>query len=197
MPPRKRIGERLIEAGLITEEQLGTALNEQKKTGELLGSILFSHGFISQSDLFKVLSMQHAGAVPAAGEEAVEVPEEIEHLVRQSSAAFQAAGGGKTESDFAQSPLVRLVEKIITGGVNKGATDIHIGPDSKGTRIRYRIDGRLHHGMYLPSDLLNPIVSRIKIIAHLNIAESRVPQDGGQSSSTRTGSSISEYRPFR
>ena len=179
MPPRKRIGERLIEAGLITEEQLGIGLAEQKKTGELIGSILFSLGFISQSDLFKVLSLSHEGDAPAPKEEAVEIPEEIEHLVRQSSAVFQATGGGKTESDFAQSPLVRLVEKIIVGGVSRGATDVHIGPDNKGTRIRYRVDGRLHHGMYLPSDLLNPIVSRIKIIGKMNIAENRVPQDGG------------------
>jgi type IV pilus assembly protein PilB len=92
---------------------------------------------------------------------------------------FQATGGGKTESDFAQSPLIRLVEKIIAGGVSRGATDVHIGPDMKGTRIRYRIDGRLHHGMYLPADLLNPIVSRIKIMGKMNIAENRVPQDGG------------------
>jgi type II secretory ATPase GspE/PulE/Tfp pilus assembly ATPase PilB-like protein len=180
MPPRKRLGERLIEAGLITEEQLGVALNEQKKTGELIGSILFSRGFISQSDLFKVLSISHEGDAQApTREEAVEVSEEIEHLVRQSSAVFQATGGGKTESDFAQSPLVRLVEKIITGGISRGATDVHIGPDSKGTRIRYRVDGRLYHGMYLPGDLLNPIVSRIKITGKMNIAENRVPQDGG------------------
>src|SRR3990172_8932103 len=131
MPPRKRIGEQLIEAGLITEEQLGIALNEQKKTGELIGSILFSRGFISQKDLFKVLFISHEGATPTPREEAVEIPEEIEHLVRQSSAVFQATGGGKTESDFAQSPLIRLVERIITGGVSRGATDVHIGPDSK------------------------------------------------------------------
>lgn len=179
MPPRKRIGERLIEAGLITEEQLQTALQEQKKTGELIGSILFSRGFISQSDLFSVLSMQHEAAAPPPGEEAVEVPEEIEHLVKQSSAAFQGSGAGKTESDFAHSPLVRLVDRIIAGGISRGATDVHIGPDSKGTRIRYRIDGRLHQGLYLPSDLLNPIVSRTKIMGQMNIAESRVPQDGG------------------
>jgi type II secretory ATPase GspE/PulE/Tfp pilus assembly ATPase PilB-like protein len=177
---KKRIGDRLLEAGLITQEHLDIAVQEQKKTGELLGAILFSHGFVSQNDLLQVLSCSHDGSAEALPrEESVDIPEELAYLVKQSSSAFQGEGAGKKESDFAQAPIVMLVEKLIASGISKGATDIHIGPDTKGTRVRYRVDGKLHHAVYLPKDLLNPLVSRIKIIGHMNIAESRLPQDGG------------------
>ncbi|MDA8083432.1 MAG: ATPase, T2SS/T4P/T4SS family [Nitrospiraceae bacterium] len=180
MPPRKRIGDKLIEAGFITEEQLQAALGEQKKSGELLGAILFSLGYITQKQLFTVLSMSRSDSdEPAKLERASELNEEMEYLVRQSTSAFQTEStAGKKELDSPQSPLVTLVEKIIVSGINKGATDIHIGPDANDVRVRYRVDGLLSHGMFLPKDLLNPIVSRFKIIGHMNIAESRVPQDG-------------------
>lgn len=177
----KRIGDRLLEAGLITDQQLQIALKEQKRTGELLGAILFSLGFISQHDLFKVLSMSHDdGTDQASAGEQIDIPDEMEALVKQSAFVFQNDGAiEKKDVDSAQSPLVKLVEKIIVTGIRKGATDIHIGPDTKGTRVRYRVDGTLHHGMHLPKDLLNPMVSRFKILGQMNIAESRVPQDGG------------------
>ena len=177
---RKRIGDKLIEAGFITEEQLHAALAEQKKSGELLGAILFSLGFITQKQLFTVLSMSRSdGDEPSKIERSTELNEEMEYLVKQSTAAFMTDSGlAKKELDSPQSPLVSLVEKIIVSGINKGATDIHIGPDTNDVRVRYRVDGLLSHGMFLPKELLNPIVSRFKILGHMNIAESRVPQDG-------------------
>ncbi len=182
MPPRKRIGDILLENGFITEAQLQVALEEQKKTGELLGSILFGLGFISQKALFKVLSATQQDNRDAPGREdpGQEVPEEIDYLVQQSSAIFQKnADLHKAELDSPHSPLVNLVEKILSNGIRRGATDVHINPDVKGVRIRYRVDGVLHHGMFLPSKLLNPVVSRIKVMGRMNIAETRVPQDGG------------------
>jgi len=181
MQPRKRIGDRLIEEGLITEDQLKAALVEQKKTGELLGSILFSLGYISQKDLFKVLSAsaeQHAPAdAPGQGSN---FTEEIDFLVRQSRSLHLRDGdGARQELDSPHSPLVNLVEKILNEGVRRRATDVHVNPDAKGVRIRYRVDGVLQHGMFLPGELLAAIVSRIKVLGHMNIAESRVPQDGG------------------
>lgn len=180
MLQRKRIGDILRDEGRITEEQIQIALQEQKKTGELLGAILFSHGFITQQDLFRVLSLTHSDTgKPKAPDESVEVPEEIESLVKQSSLVFQTDSGlERKHVDSAQSPLVRLVDKIIITGITQNATDIHVGPDTRGTRVRYRVDGALHHGMLLPRNLLNPIISRFKILGHMNIAESRVPQDG-------------------
>ena len=180
MIQRKRIGDILLEEGRVTEEQIEIAVKEQKMTGELLGAILFSHGFITQQDLFRVLSLTHSDpGKPKAQDESLEVPEEIESLVKQSSIVFQTDSGlERKHVDSAQSPLVRLVDKIIITGIKQSATDIHVGPDARGTRVRYRVDGALHHGMLLPRNLLNPIISRFKILGHMNIAENRVPQDG-------------------
>ncbi len=181
MPPRKRIGDILMEEGFINEEQLQIALSEQKKTGELLGSVLFGLGFISQKSLFKVLSatQQNTNNATEQEESGQELPEEIDFLVQQSNALFQGRGDkNKAEIDSPHSPLVNLVEKILINGIRRGATDVHINPDQKGVRIRYRIDGVLHHGMFVPTKLLNPIVSRVKVMGQMNIAETRVPQDG-------------------
>lgn len=182
MPPKKRIGDILIEQGLITDEQLQVALQEQKKSGELLGSVIFSLGFISQKDLFKVLSLSetiNADSSQSPSSHAPSMSQEMEHLVKQSSSLFQREGTlGKKELDSAYSPLVNLVEKILSEGIRRGATDIHINPDMKGIRVRYRVDGVLQHSMFLPFELLNPIVSRFKIMGQMNIAESRIPQDG-------------------
>jgi type II secretory ATPase GspE/PulE/Tfp pilus assembly ATPase PilB-like protein len=179
MQQRKRIGERLIDAGLITKEQLDIALEEQKKTGELIGAILYSLGFISQQDLLTVLSMSYGAEYKRDKEEAINLPDDMEDIVRQSSTALRTAEREADRvTDVSLVPIVRLVEKIIITGLNKGATDIHIGPDVRGSRVRYRIDGLLQHGMYLPKDVLPAITSRIKIMGSMDIAETRVPQDG-------------------
>ncbi len=175
----KPLGERLIEAGLITPEQRDIALKEQKKTGELIGAILYSLGFISQKDLQTVLSVTRSGNAGKQVEHDLVLPAEIEEIVRQSTATLRKAGETPDKvSDISLAPVVRLIEKVLIIGIQKGATDIHIGPDVKGTRVRYRIDGLLQHGMYLPRDMLPALVSRIKIMGSMNIAESRIPQDG-------------------
>lgn len=180
MAARKRIGEILLEAGLITKEQLELALKEQKRTGELLGSILYSLGFISLKDLYQALSVHDIYEVKSKEVETVDLPDDIEHLVKQSREILKSDKlATRDEVDTAHTPIVRLVERIISHGILKGATDVHIGPDMKGVRVRYRIDGLLQHGMHIPIDLLNPIISRIKILGNMNIAESRIPQDGG------------------
>ena len=181
MPPRKRIGEILLEGGFVTEEQIEIALQEQKKTGELLGSVLFSLGFLSQKDLFKALSATQQPPVITAERETQsrELPDEINHLVQQSSNLFQrSADAHEKNLDSPHSPLVNLVDKILVDGIRRGATDVHVNPDAAGVRIRYRVDGVLYHGMFLPAKLLGPMVSRIKIMGRMNISESRIPQDG-------------------
>jgi type IV pilus assembly protein PilB len=78
-----------------------------------------------------------------------------------------------------QSPVVKLVNYLIYNAVNENASDIHIEPDSKKLRIRYRVDGRLYEKIRPPYQMLSAIVSRIKIMADLDIAQRRIPQDGG------------------
>ncbi len=78
-----------------------------------------------------------------------------------------------------ESPVIRLVNYILYAAVQDGASDIHIEPDDGTLRVRYRVDGRLFQKMQPPYKLLPAMVSRIKIMAKLDISERRVPQDGG------------------
>lgn len=76
------------------------------------------------------------------------------------------------------APIVRLVNGLLQGAVNVGASDVHIEPQEHSVRVRYRIDGLLYDQMVIPQHHLAAVASRIKIMAHLNIAERRRPQDG-------------------
>ena len=77
------------------------------------------------------------------------------------------------------SPVIRLVNHLIFNAVREGASDIHVEPDENAVRIRFRVDGRLYEKMRLPSKMHPALVSRIKIMALLDISERRLPQDGG------------------
>lgn len=77
-----------------------------------------------------------------------------------------------------EAPVVKLVNLILTDAIKRGASDIHIEPYEKSFRVRYRIDGILHEVMKPPLKLKNAIVSRVKIMSNLDIAERRLPQDG-------------------
>jgi len=76
------------------------------------------------------------------------------------------------------TPIVKLVQSIITKAIKAGASDIHIEPFEKAYYVRYRLDGELYRAMSLPPSIKEAITSRIKIIANLDIAERRIPQDG-------------------
>ncbi|MFO0885396.1 MAG: ATPase, T2SS/T4P/T4SS family [Pirellulales bacterium] len=77
-----------------------------------------------------------------------------------------------------QSPVIRLVNYMIYHAVREGASDIHIEPAERCTRVRHRIDGRLYKSLEVPLHLIGAITSRIKIMAGLDISERRLPQDG-------------------
>lgn len=79
---------------------------------------------------------------------------------------------------IAGSPIVNLVNVMLLTAVRDGASDIHIEPDRKGTRIRYRIDGVLRDMMKPPAGMHAAIVSRVKVIGKMDIAEKRLPQEG-------------------
>jgi type IV pilus assembly protein PilB len=85
---------------------------------------------------------------------------------------------GLEEAQSADAPVVKLVNSLISDAVGKGASDIHIEPYEKQVRVRFRIDGMLHEMMSPPFKMKNAIISRLKIMAELDIAEKRVPQDG-------------------
>ncbi len=77
-----------------------------------------------------------------------------------------------------EAPVVRLVNQVISQAVREGASDIHISPEKNAVQVRFRVDGKLHNVPAPPKYMILPIVSRIKILANMDISLSRVPQDG-------------------
>jgi type IV pilus assembly protein PilB len=97
----------------------------------------------------------------------VELLEEMEQI---DVASLEKQGG--------EAPVIRLVNLMLMSGIQKGASDIHIEPYEKEFRVRFRIDGILYNVMAPPMKFRDAITSRIKIMAKLDIAEKRLPQDG-------------------
>jgi type IV pilus assembly protein PilB len=106
---------------------------------------------------------------------------EAEHI-----SAEAAASSGEDDDErlsnikevHEDAPIVRLVDLLISQAVSDRASDIHIEPTGKDLRVRYRIDGVLHEIMRNPRNIQNGILSRLKVMADINIAERRIPQDG-------------------
>ncbi len=84
----------------------------------------------------------------------------------------------KLEAISREAPIIQLVNMLIVQGVKDRASDIHIEPNEKGLLIRFRIDGMLHDIRTLPNTIKSAIVSRVKILSKMDIAERRLPQDG-------------------
>jgi len=108
---------------------------------------------------------------------------EIEEQLSQIPLRYRSGGGGMRETRvsaeaIAQAPVVRAIDLLIKQAVRDRASDIHVEPQEDKLRIRYRIDGILSEVMSLPLNVHEPLLSRVKIMAGLNIAERRRPQDG-------------------
>jgi type IV pilus assembly protein PilB len=102
----------------------------------------------------------------------------VQEIVK-SIEAKKTFGARETLAEVAEEPpIIKLVNILITDAVRDRASDIHIEPELDLVRVRYRIDGILHEIHDLPKKLHSAIISRIKILSELNIAESRRPQDG-------------------
>jgi type IV pilus assembly protein PilB len=97
---------------------------------------------------------------------------EVRDQLRRDSARLETA------SPNDEAPVVQVVQLIIAQGLRDRASDIHIEPSADRTRVRYRVDGALHDVVSLPESMGPAVVSRIKIMANLNIVERRRPQDG-------------------
>lgn len=107
--------------------------------------------------------------------------------IKQDIATFGARGDEDAGDDedvesakaaAEEAPIIRIVNTVIQQAIRDSASDIHIEPDRRGVRVRYRIDGVLHETMSVPKYIQAPLISRLKIMAEMNIAERRVPQDG-------------------
>ncbi|GAJ23633.1 unnamed protein product, partial [marine sediment metagenome] len=106
---------------------------------------------------------------------------EIEEQLSQIPTRYQrvrVAEARVSAEAIAQAPVVRAIDLLIKQAVRDRASDIHIEPQEDKLRVRYRIDGILHEIMSLPLSVHPPLLSRVKIMSGLNIAERRRPQDG-------------------
>jgi type IV pilus assembly protein PilB len=136
--------------------------------------------------LAKYYSMKAAAAGPSlSGPSALEVATKaLEELPQIDAADVEVLEDLEEISVEAlarqgeEAPVIRLVNVMLMSAISKGASDIHIEPYEKEMRVRYRIDGVLYNIMAPPMKYRDPIAARVKILAKLDIAEKRLPQDG-------------------
>ncbi|MFL5636625.1 MAG: GspE/PulE family protein, partial [Gemmatimonadaceae bacterium] len=258
--------------GLVTQEQLNKALQEQRHNGTRVGYNLVKLGYVKETDLTRMLARQHkmpavdltkfqvdpriAKLIPgelamkhsvlplkrdgrtltvamsdpatlsvlddikfitrldifpviageftlrnqiekfyASGEAQMENllaeiddDDDIEILESENEAAADNAGAALID----EAPVVKLINAIMTDALRRGASDIHFECFEKELRVRYRIDGALQEIMKPPIKMRPALISRFKIMASLNIAERRVPQDGRIK--LKIGSKVIDFR---
>jgi type IV pilus assembly protein PilB len=242
--PRRMLGERLLERGVLTERQLELAVREQKRTGAMLGEILTQLGLVTPQTLSAVLAEQ--GGVSYVDLTELEIPGEVLALIPETVARRlavlplsrtgnelllvmgniydieaisevealtrlrvkvrgaaeddihtkigEAYGERKSIEEIIEEaiqatvseskdlesvlPVVRLVDHLLTKAIRDRATDLHIQPGERTVLTRFRVDGSLVQGASLPKAVQSAIIARFKILAEVNIAESRLPQDG-------------------
>jgi type IV pilus assembly protein PilB len=253
--PAGKLGQLLVDAGKITQDQLDQALAKQRQTGTRLGHVLVELGFVTEKDVVEVLSTQlgvphvwlrkglvDPKVVPLIPREKADLykviamfrvrneltvamsdPQSlfiIDELSRLTGCTIQPVVSRAEEinqfikeyyentigvdellssidqtdvevidesplmslselEEMAEgSPIINLVNLVILNAIKDGASDIHIEPDRKKMRVRYRVDGLLREVMSNRMDLHAAVVSRVKVMANLDIGERRRPQEG-------------------
>ena len=262
-PVSRRLGDLLVREGLIDNEQLARALQEQKGSNDKLGSILVKLSFVTEENLIAFLSRQYGIQSITLSQLDIDpdvlklVPEQIarkyevlpvklqgntltlamgdptnvfalddvgfmtnlqvipavasQAAIRQAiDRSYDSKGGGiadivsemegaaadvelvegdeeaaaskvdvfELKESADEAPVVRLINMILVDAIRRGASDIHLEPYEKVFRVRFRVDGVLHEIMTPPKRLEAALTSRVKIMASLDIAERRLPQDG-------------------
>ncbi len=160
-----------------------------KKTGKNIRAFVSTENDIIQAyrDFYKISDEAYKSFLhfedEAEEDEPVTSVEDFGSLV--SEAAEEIEVGGSADSNAGQdafmasdAPIIKLVNGILTKAINDGVSDIHIEPFERTFQVRYRLDGGMYKAMNLPLSIKNAVISRIKILASLDIAERRVPQDG-------------------
>jgi MSHA biogenesis protein MshE len=248
-----RLGDLLVEHGLITNDQLMQALAEQKSSGQKLGRVLMDKGYVKEDKVLELVSRQlqipyidlkrfqfdaetiklipemisrryraialkempdgallvgMADATDIFGYDEIakqvkrpilqavvkesELIEAVDMVYRRQNQISNLAEELQTElsatdidlaqlvqsEDVANAPVVKLLQSIFEDALQVGASDIHIEPDEHVLRIRQRIDGVLQEQVMKERRIAPALVSRLKLMAGLNISERRVPQDG-------------------
>jgi type IV pilus assembly protein PilB len=104
--------------------------------------------------------------------------EQVEALASEAADALDSEAGVTVEAAVEDAPIVKLVQAIMTQAAADRASDVHIEPTETDVRVRFRVDGVLHEVMHSPKSIQAGLISRLKVMGDLNIAEKRIPQDG-------------------
>ncbi len=104
--------------------------------------------------------------------------EQVEALATEAADALDTEVGLTVEAAVEDAPIVKLVQAIMTQAAADRASDVHIEPTETDVRVRFRVDGVLHEVMHSPKSIQGGLISRLKVMGDLNIAEKRIPQDG-------------------
>jgi len=238
-----RLGDLLIQKGVLTRQQLNIALQEQNITGTLLGDILVSLGFVASREISEILAQQSnldfidinehvipeealktvardiaersefiplnyengvmsIGVTSPTNIKAVDVVTQLTGMpakifIVDTDGFYQAIerayyflenplpikigsviDGAKNTVEPQGAVIAELADLLLMDGIRRHTTDIHIRPMANSVHVFFRIDGVMNHSYCLPKNLQSGVISRIKIQAQLNIAETRLPQDG-------------------
>ena len=250
--PQVRLGDKLVGLGLITQDQLRIALQEQKSTGKPLGEALLVLGFVTEDAMRSALadklgeqaiSLKGIVADPNAlaliskamakrhtlfpvsldrrDNELIIASSQPNDIVAADQINALLVGGPRPrwrlassaevlgaieqfyghelsidgilheletgtiemtsltqESEGYSHPVIRLIDSLLADATLRGASDVHFEPEPQFLRIRYRIDGVLRQVRALHMRFWSAMVVRLKVISHMNIAETRAPQDG-------------------
>ncbi|GAB4355326.1 MAG: type IV-A pilus assembly ATPase PilB [Methylohalobius crimeensis] len=181
--PTKRVSDKLIQKHHILPlyqrgGRLYIAVSDPTNL-QALDEIKFHTGLATETILVEESKLAKAidFLLEAADSSMQELLDEnLENLQIDTSEDDQ--GPAITESEVEDAPIVRFVNKILLDSIKKGASDIHFEPYEKNFRIRFRSDGMLHEITSPPTSLATRVISRIKVMSRMDIAERRVPQDG-------------------
>lgn len=168
--PLRTLGGRLV-LGITHADDLIIVDEVQSKLGSAIKPVL-----VTPADIARAIDAHREGSSSdnemAVDEIIADIDEDDVEVVQNEEEDLDL------EKQAGESPVIRFVNYLIYNAVKEGASDIHIEPQEKKLQVRYRIDGVLFDAMNPPGHMKNAIVSRLKIMANLDIAERRVPQDG-------------------
>ena len=160
----------------------------QKKTGKTLHVSVSTENDVIQAyrDFYKISDEEYKTFLhfedDFEDDEPVTSVDDFGSLVSEAAGEIEVSSADLDDvpDEFMASdaPIIKLVNGILTKAINDGVSDIHIEPFEKTFQVRYRLDGAMYKAMNLPLSIKNAVISRIKILAELDIAERRVPQDG-------------------
>ncbi len=159
----------------------------QKKLGKTIQTAVSTENDIIQAyrDFYKISDDEYKSFLhfddDLEDDEPVTSVDDFGSLVSEAAEEMEVGYASDDVPDefmASDAPIIKLVNGILTKAINDGVSDIHIEPFEKSFQVRYRLDGSMYKAMNLPISIKNAVISRIKILAELDIAERRVPQDG-------------------